>query len=251
MDYIPITELAFRVLLLPEISRGARLEGRAPVLSGPMLRARQLVDLWKVRDGEVTRLEQAWRFLSVDDVTGAIAFALPEQSGDPRNWIFPNLEILLSILRKPAWEAMRAGTLTVEGIKGPRGKRYQQVLPAELARLRPDWTLNRLRRDAADEYIEVQVRQPTPDEAQKGPWRDHATDAAVMAAVGEIAKEHAPGAPPPAFSDLLTEVQGICGDATRAQVRAALEKYPQLRGRRGYSSKSEPRESSSKRKPNK
>jgi len=245
-DPLPLTELEFRIALLPPISRGAHL-------AGPTLHAQRLVGLWKVDDGADVSLAQAFRLLDAETVAGAILRTLMagDYSSDPRHWIFPPLVDLLPELQECVWQAVLDGTLLVEGIKGVRGTRHRAVLAAELPRLTPDWRLSRLVCDGCDdrdggigdgvrdEFIAVRVRRP-PAEPIKKAWRDKPRQADVDDAMGEVAREYQdypPDAPRPAFDLIWDKLKVRCGDVTREQARNALaSRAPHLRGQRGYSS---------------
>jgi hypothetical protein len=239
-DAIPGAELEFRVLLLPEISRSAHLDG-------PILQARRLADLWKVEGDDDLPLAQAFRLLDPEAIAGTILRTLymfdKDYPSDPRYWTFPSLEDLLPELRDLSWQLMLDRTLSVEAIKGVRGKRHRTVLPAELLRLAPDWELSRLILDGRDEFIDVRVRR-APVEPAKRAWGEHPSKSEVEAAMVEVAKEYPSpqeyprDAPRPAFDEVWAKLKARLGDGvTRKQARDALKKYPHLRGRRGYRSK--------------
>lgn len=147
-------ELELRIALLPPVSRAAHLDG-------PRLHAERLVELWKVDDSDHVPLAQGWRLLDVETVAGAILRVMvmgdKDYSGDPRVWRPPGLEDLLPELHALTWRAMRDGTLQVEGIWGARGKDYSVVLPVELPRLVPDWSLSRLTLGGHDELVDVRI----------------------------------------------------------------------------------------------
>jgi hypothetical protein len=232
-DLLPQAELEFRILLLPPISRGTRLEG-------PALHAKRLCELWKVEDGDVA-LGEAFRLLDASIVAGVLWRIITtdnfaDRCTDPRYWIFPSLDELVPALREEAWQEMLAGTLTVEAIKGVRGKRHRVVLPAELARLVPDWKLLRLTLDGRDEFIDARVRR-RPAESVKKAWRERRDQAAIKNATLQIAKRHPPGTQPPSASEFWGELKELLGPTvTREQARNALKDYaPHLIGRRGYS----------------
>jgi hypothetical protein len=239
-DAIPGAELEFRVLLLPEISRGAHPDG-------PIVHARRLVDLWKVESHDDVPLVQAFRLLDPEAVAGTILRMLymsdKDYRSDPRHWTFPPLEDLLPELRDLSWQLMLDRTLSVEAIRGMRGKRHRTVLPAELLRLAPDWELSRLILDGRDEFIDARARRASIEPA-KGPWGEHPSKSDVAAAMVEVAKEYPspqeypPDAPRPSFDAVWAKLKARLGDGvTRKQARDALKKYPHLRGRRGYRSK--------------
>ena len=230
-DPIPLIELEFRILLLPPISRG--------IFDGPFIHAIRLVGLWKLDGGDDVPLAQAFRLLSVEAVGGAIlrTLAAGEYPGDPRYWHFPSLGYLLPELRALSWEAMLAGTLAVEAIKGVRGKRRRAVLPAELPRMTLDWELSRLRLGARDEFIDARVRR-APAEPVKKSWRERPSKEALQTAMEEIAKTY-PADTRPSFKEIWDALKGRLGpDLPRQDALAALKDHaPQLRGRRGYRSK--------------
>ena len=158
-------ELEFRILLLPPISRGTHL-------SGPHLHAQRLVELWKVDEGDDIPLAQAFRLLDAKAVVGAILRTLVagDYPNDARHWVFPSLTNLLPELHELSWHAMLDGVLSVEAIKGLKGKRHRVVAPVELPRLRPDWQLSRLCLGERDEFVDVRVRRPPIEPIQKR-WR--------------------------------------------------------------------------------
>jgi hypothetical protein len=234
-DLLPQAELEFRILLLPLISRGTRLKG-------PALHAKRLCELWKV-DGDVT-LGEAFRLLDASIVEGVLWRIITtdnfaDRCTDPRYLIFPSLDELVPALREEAWQEMLAGTLIVEAIKGVRGKRYRVILPAELARLVPDWKLLRLTLDGRDEFLAARVRR-RPAEWVKKAWRERPDQAAIKNATLNIAKKYPPGTQPPSASEFWGELKELLGPTvTRKQARDALKDYAShLIGRRGYHSKS-------------
>jgi hypothetical protein len=225
-----LVELELRIALLPPISRGAHL-------AGPTLHAQRLVGLWGIADADSVPLIEAFRLLNAETVTGAVwrTAAARDYPGDPRHWTFPDLEDLLLELRELAWQAMLAGTLLTEGIKGVCGKRYRAVLPAELARLAPDWALSRLTRDGRDEFIDVRVRCPLAEPIKKA-WREPISKAELRAAAEVIAETCGPGT---RLSELefWTKLKNQTGrpDLTRRDARTALDDYvPQLKIQSGY-----------------
>jgi hypothetical protein len=135
----PAAELEFQIALLPAVSRGAHL-------AGPHLQAERLIGLWEVADADEVSLAQAYRLLGAAAVEAAIwrLLRVNEYPGDTRYWVFPPLEDLLPELHKVTWQAMLAGDLITQAIKGIRGKRHRTILPAELERLTPNWRLSRL-----------------------------------------------------------------------------------------------------------
>ena len=228
-DTLSLDELEFRILLLPPISRGSHL-------AGPSVHAARLVELWRV--GDDVLLAQAFRLLDVEAVTEAIlrTLAAGDYPGDPRHWRFPSLENLLPELHTLAWQALLAGTLVVEAVKGVRGKRRRAVLPAELPRLRPDWELSRLRLGARDEFIDARVRR-APAEPVKKSWRERPTKEALQTAMEEIAKTY-PADARPSFKEIWDALKDRLGaDLPRQDALAALSYAPHLRGRRGHRSK--------------
>jgi hypothetical protein len=242
-DQLTLTELGFRIALLPPLARGAAGDG-PPVfsraLAGPWLHARRLIELWKVVDGDDTSLTQAFRFLDQEAVAGAISKTLTAKDcpvSDPRYWNFPALDDLLPELQELSWQAMLAGALWVEGIKGVRGKRHRAVLPAELPRLRPDWELSRLVLGTSDKFIDVRARRP-PAEPVRKTWKDKPTQAKVDAAMEEIAKGYPPDVHP-SEQEIWNKLKAKL-EATRQQARNAIKKHPRLRGQRGYSSTKSP-----------
>jgi hypothetical protein len=226
MADLPLAELAWRIALLPPISRGTHL-------AGPALHARRLVGLWTVEDSDDVPLAQAFRLLNAEAVAGAILRVLVagEYPDDPQHWTFPNIEALLPELRELTWGDMLVGVLQTEAIAG---KRSRTVLPAELARLTPDWELSRLCRGAKDEFISVRVRL-APAVPVKKAWRKSPTNAELKAAAEALAETYPPGAQP-SFNDFSTALKAYLGqpDLPRADARRALNYAPQLRGRRGY-----------------
>jgi hypothetical protein len=225
---IPLAELAFRILILPPIPRGAHLVG-------PDWHARRLVELWQVTESDVL-LADAFRLLDVNAVAGAILRGTVElkHEGDPRYWTFPTLEKLLPELRELAWQRMLAGSLLVEGIS-IRGKRHRSVLPTELPRLTPDWELSRLTQGGRDEFIEVRIQRAPDEPPAKKTWREKPSNAQVESALADIAKGYPAGAQP-AADEVLDKIRKRLGpEVTRSQVRAALKKSV-LHGRRGYRS---------------
>jgi hypothetical protein len=233
-EAITLAELAFRILILPSISRGTHFVGPH---SGPKLRALHLVELWQVADADPVPLAQAFRLLDVSTVAGAVLRGMAglEREGDPHRWTFPTLEALLPELRELAWQHMLAGSLLVEGIKGIFGKRHRNVLPAELPRLAPDWELSRLIRDGRDEFIDVRVHRLPTMPVQKA-WREQYSLEELKAAAEAIAKTCGPGERP-GFEDFWESLEASLPDVTRRQAQTALEKFaPHLKGQRGYPS---------------
>ena len=260
---ILFAELELRIALLPPISRGAHLGGSA-------IHAERLVELWKVEAGDDVPLEQAFRLLDAETVAGAILRAtLAKDAGveawtvehlakfwdaadhnddgeasakdypsDPRYWTPPTLSGLLLELRALCWKALLLDeTLLVEAVKGLRGTRRRAVLPGELARLRPDWSLSRLCLGERDEFIAARVRR-APSKPVKKRWRSRPSGEAVGNAMREIAKGYRSDARP-TFEQLSEAVNNRLAhlgleEATREQVRNALkEEAPQLRRERG------------------
>ena len=165
-DLLAPAELEFRIALLPPISRGAHLDG-------PVLHAERLIELWKITDDERVPLGQSFRLLQVkQQVAGVILRTLTvgDYPSDPRRWILPPLNDLLPELRALSWRAMQNGELLVEGIKGVRGRAHRSIQPAELVRLTPDWTVDRLCDGTQDEFIDVRVGRP-PAVPVKPTWR--------------------------------------------------------------------------------
>ncbi|HMF11952.1 MAG TPA: hypothetical protein VKE94_06585 [Gemmataceae bacterium] len=164
-DLLSSLELEFRIALLPPIPRGAHLDG-------PRLYAQQLVELWKIDNGDNVLLQQAFRLLEAGVIEGAILRTLTagDYPSDPRRWVLPPLNDLLPELWALSWRAMQNGELLVEGIKGVRGRAYRPVQPAELMRLTPDWAVERLCNGTHDEFIDVRVRRP-PAVPVKPTWR--------------------------------------------------------------------------------
>jgi hypothetical protein len=231
VEAIPLAELAFRILILPPISRGTHFVGPN---SGPKLQAQRVVEAWQVPQGDPVPLIQAFRLLDVPAVAGAILRGIVEleREGDPRYWTFPTLEELLPELRELAWQRMCAGSLLVEGIKGIRGKRHRSLLPAELPRLVPDWELSRLTRDGHDEFIDVRV-QRAPAEPVKKAWREKPSPTDIKVAVQEIDRAHPLNAEPPTFDEFHSMLQSHFPDFPRDEARKALNYAPRLRRARG------------------
>jgi hypothetical protein len=233
---IPLAELELRIALLPPVSRGAHL-------GGPTIHAERLVELWKIEDGDDVPLEQAFRLLDVKAVARAILrtalMSDNDYPNDPVYWPLPPLNDLLPELHDAAWEALLDGTLLVEAIKGLRGARRRAVLPVELVRLRPDWSLSRLCLGERDEFIAARVRR-APTKPVKSRWREHSPEAVVHEVMHEIAEGYPPGARP-AFAEILKALRGhdrLGPEVTRAQAQNALKKVaPHLRGQRGYRAK--------------
>jgi hypothetical protein len=164
-DLLSPLEFEFRIALLPPISRGAHLDG-------PRLYAQQLVELWKIDGGDSVLLQQAFRLLDAGVVEGAILRTLTagDYPSDPRRWVLPPLNDFLPELRALTWRAMQNGELLVEGIKGVRGRAHRLIQPAELARLTPDWAVERLCNGTHDEFTAVRVRRP-PAVPIRPTWR--------------------------------------------------------------------------------
>jgi len=229
-------DLELRIALLPPISLSARF-------AGPRLYARRLVKLWKVDDGASVPLAESFRLLSSKAIAGVIlrTLATKDYAGDQRYWTFPPLADLLPELRDLSWQEMLVGTVQVEAIKGVRGKRHRTLLPAELPRLSPDWTLSRLTLDGRDEFIAVQVRR-APAEPVKDTWRARPSRADIQAAMETTAQTYPPGATP-SFQDIWNALKErlACPDLPRQVARDALRDYaPQLRGQRGRRSTKSP-----------
>jgi hypothetical protein len=222
VDVLGVVELEFRIALLPPILRGSPF-------GGPVLYARQLVELWGSPDGEVP-LAEAFRLLDVDAVAGVILRATTEyDQGDLRYWHFPPFADLLPQLRAQAWQEILAGKLVLEGLKGLTGRRHHALAPALLPRLTPDWDLSRLTRDGRDEYTDVRVRRPAA-EPVKATWRERIPEKALENAMQDIARTYE-GRPRPRFKDVLKEMRDRLGsDLPRDVVRNALTDYaPQLK----------------------
>jgi hypothetical protein len=227
MADLPLFELELRIALLPPISRGA--------FDGPLLHARQLIEIWRVADGDDVPLAQAFRLGDEETVARTILRALymsdKEYPSDGRHWHFPDLMDLLPELYEATWQLMLDGVLEVEGIKGVRGNRHRTILPAELPRLTPDWGLSRFTRGASDEFIDVRVRRQ-PDEPIKKAWREGKPSREdVENEVLDITKGYPAGAQSEA--EIRRALKKRLGPAvTREQSRDALEKHA-LKGRPG------------------
>ena len=228
-----LIDLETTILLLPSISRGAHLDG-------PILHARNLIELWKLDSpSDAVPLTLAFRLLDVEAVARAVyrAAAAKDYSSRPWDWDLPGAEAPLSELRAIVWRAMLAGTLITEGVKGTRGKRYRTVLPTELPRLRPDMRLSRLCSGDCDEFIGVRVRR-APAEPIKQTWRSKPSETALQAFIEGIASNYpdARDRPEtrPLFEDLHDKVNAHFGvTVPRDDLRAALDKVPQLKRERG------------------
>jgi len=229
-ELLALAELELQVDLLELISRGAHLDG-------PIQQARRLVGLWKVDSGDDVPLAQAYRLLDAKPVAGVIRRTVGTEeyadAGDPRYWIFPGLGSLEPQLRALSWQAMLDGELVVEAKPGVRGKRYRAVSPAELVRLTPDWTVSRLLRDGVDVFIDARVRRPSPEVVKKT-WREHPDRSAVVRAMAKIAESGSN----PSQQDLLSMLRVEFPGLPRQMMRDAFPQVPQLRGRRGYRTKS-------------
>jgi hypothetical protein len=224
-------ELEFRIALLPPISRGAHL-------AGPKLHADRLVKLWEVVDGDSVPLAQAWRLLEPEAVAEAIWRTLGADAdgyrGDPRHWVFPPLVDLLPELQQDAWQALLAGELELEAIRGIRGKGYYKISPLELPRLAPDWELSRLARGDVDVLLEARVRRRST-EPVKGNWREPISKDELRIAAEAIAKKCAPGerlSAPEFWSRLKDQTKRP--DLPRKVARDAFDYVPQLKIPPGY-----------------
>jgi hypothetical protein len=227
-----VTDL--EIALLPPISRGAHLDG-------PKLHAQRLTELWEVADDVDVTLADAFRLLELRAVEGAVwrAISQVDDIGDGRHWIFPNIDKLLSDLRELVWQAMLAGALPVTAIRGVRGRNRCAILPAELARLTPDWDLSRLVADGSDQFIDVRVGR-APITPVKKAWRKQYSTGELKAATEDIAKTYGPDERP-SFEDFWKALKTRLPDVTKRQAQVALEKFaPRLRGRRGYRSTKSP-----------
>jgi hypothetical protein len=249
-EQFAVKELKARIALLPAISRGAPISEAwsARALAGPWLHADRLIDLWPVADGEDVPLAQAFRFLDIEAVHGAILRALGAKdypASDPRYWFFPPLEDLLPELRELSWQAMLVGALKVEAIKsvqGKRAKRPRRVPPIELPRVAADWELARLVRDGADAFIEVRVRRATAEPVKEA-WRPHPSEGELRGAVEEVARRYQSGARPSFDDEVLPALKAHLRrpDLPRQTGRDAWTKYaPHLKGQRGYRSTKSP-----------
>jgi hypothetical protein len=158
MDYLELPELLLRIEMLPKISRVTPMGDLHAAFAGPSLYARQLIGVWGIPDRETTRLEQAFRFLPDGEVRGAIHFYLPDQTGHVKYWRFPTFKAILPTLHDASWRRIMAGELVLEGTR-VGGKRRQEIPLPTLARLRPDWRMNRLRQDQRDVFYDVNVKQ--------------------------------------------------------------------------------------------
>ena len=175
-------------------------------------------------DGAVA-LAEAFRLLDVETVAGVIlrtVVAGDYDEGDPRHWHFPPFADLLPSLREAVWQEALAGKLSVEAIKGVRGKRHRAVLPAELPRLSPDWPLSRLTRDGSDEYVEVRVRHLPAVAPTK--WRKPPSPEAIKSALRAILT-----ADPTLAGEKLEEA--LCArlgeGMTRERARSAIKRWAQ------------------------
>lgn len=238
-EFIPLAELALRIAMLPPISRGVHL-------AGPILHARRLIELWKGDGDDGVSLMEAFRLLDAEAVDGALmrtGMKMADEGfefGDARHWAFPDFEAALPELRATAWEWMSTGRLQVEAKKDIRAKQHREVLPAELARLAPDWELSRLMRAGIDELIDVRVRHAPAEPIQaaepiQGAWRKPKR-AELQAAALAIAQRCEPGVRL-SQADFWTRMKAQMGrpDLTRQQARTALDDYaPQLKIQPGY-----------------
>jgi hypothetical protein len=239
---LALLEIEFRIALLPPITRGAALceANPARVLAGPWLHADRLIDIWKVDDGERVPLAQAWRLLDLEAVHGAIlrTLAASEEgyTGDPRYWHFPPLTDLLLELRECSWQAMLAGELEIEAIRGVQAKTYRGISPLELPRLVPDWELSRLVRDGEGVVLlEVRVRRRST-EPIKTNWRGPILRDELKVAAEAIAQEYAPGTRL-SESDFWARLKDRTerSDLPRQVARNAFDEYaPQLKIPPGY-----------------
>jgi hypothetical protein len=250
-----LIDLEITILLLPSVSRGAHLDW-------PILYARHLIELWKLDNpGDVVPLTRAFRLLDEKALEGAILRASAaedylgnacdcrkgndanddrSQRDDHTLLNFPNAQILLSELRAVVWQAMLAGTLVTEAIKGVRGNRYRIVLPTELPRLTQDWRLSRLMLDGCDEFIDVRVRR-APTTPLKKTWRDKPSDDEVEAAMRAYDHTYPLENDPPSIAEVVKAIRdgvegkraGVPG-ATQQQIEDAVKKCaPRLRRGRG------------------
>jgi hypothetical protein len=241
---IVLADLEWRIAMLPPISRGAHL-------GGPPLHAERLIALWKVDDEDDVPLADAFRLLDVKAVAGAImrtAIYMCENTitDDHRYWAFPSLEAMMPELQEMAWRAALDGTLQIDAVKAPKGKRRITVTSAELRRLHPDWPgsglVFHLPHGDRDAFVDARVRRaPAAWVAPvKKPWSaKKPSEAPLRNAMLAIAKTYPTGAKP-AREEIWQRLKGELGDGvTRQQARDALNKYaPQLRGERGRRSKS-------------
>jgi hypothetical protein len=236
-ESIPFFELELRIALFcPRISRGAHL-------GGPAIHAERLVELWKVEADDDVPLAQAFRLLDAETVARAISrtalMSDNDYPNDPVHWPLPPLGDMLPELQAAVWEALLDGALLVEAIKGLNGTRRRAVLPVELARLRPDWSLSRLCLGKQDEFISARVRR-APAKPVKKNWRERPSDEAVDTGMREIAKGYGSDARP-ALEDVWKALKTLPGleEVTREQVRKVLKKkaFSRLSGQRGYRSK--------------
>jgi hypothetical protein len=168
-------------------------------------------------------LSQAFRLLDVEAVARAIAntalMSDNDYPNDPVHWPLPPLGDMLPELQAAVWEALLDGALLVEAIKGLNGTRRRAVLPVELARLRPDWSLSRLCLGKQDEFISARVRR-APAKPVKKNWRERPSDEAVDTGMREIAKGYGSDARP-ALEDVWKALKTLPGleEVTREQVR--------------------------------
>jgi hypothetical protein len=224
-------ELEFRIALLPPISRGAHLDG-------PRLYAQQLVELWKIDNGDNVLLQQAFRLLDAGVIEGAIlrTWTAGDYPSDPRRWVLPPLNDLLPELRALSWRAMQNGELLVEGIKGVRGRAHRPIQPAELVRLTPDWAVERLCNGTRDEFVDVRVRRP-PTVPVKPTWRPEKPSLADLKNwLRNLAGKEYPHAEQqpdrrPTFEALQTKANDhFKTEVPRDDLRAAIDKAaPQLK----------------------
>jgi hypothetical protein len=229
---LPLMEIELRAALLAPISRGAHV-------AGPGLHADRLVAIWKVDDGDSIPLEQAWRLLNCEAVGGAILRTLAASAegytGDPRYWAFPPVADLLPELQERAWQAMLAGELEVEAIRGVKGKTYYGISPLELPLLVPYWELSRLIRNGEDVLLEVRVRRRST-EPIKTNWREPISKDELKIAAEAIARDCAPGTRL-SESDFWEKLRDRTGrsDLPRKTARDTLESFaPQLKIPPGY-----------------
>ena len=231
-DLLAPAELEFRIALLPPVSRGAHLDG-------PVLHAERLIELWKITDDERVPLGQSFRLLQAkQQVADAILRTLmaSDYPSDPRRWIFPPLNDLLPELRTLSWRAIQNSELLVEGVKGVRGHVHRPIQPAELVRLTPDWTADRLCNGTQDEFIDVRVRRP-PAVSVKPTWRPEKPSRADLEDwLKDLAKREYPDAEHrpdrrPTFKVLQTKANSHFKiEVPRDDLRAAIDHAaPQLK----------------------
>jgi hypothetical protein len=258
-EAIPLVELEFSIAALPPLAGSA---GAHPLFA-PDLHARRLVDLWRVEDD--VPLSQAFRLLDRGAIAGAILRTRMAQAAGLSGWTIPelgklwddaanlappkdsdtrgdpaccpSLAALLPELQETVWQDILDGTLLVEAVKWPHGRRHAVVSLIELQRLRPDWSVSRLMLDGRDQYVDARVGL-APSVPVKRSWRARPSEVDVKREMSAIEKDYAPDACP-TFDEIWQALKTRLGeDFPRDQARKALDYAPRLRGGRGRSRKS-------------